>query len=529
MAVMAIRSAGSLPQGFMPPDDQSRLVASVELPPGVSLADTMKVTDAATIALKQIKEVKDVFVLGGTSPTGTLELRRARLSIHLVHKDQRSRSQKMIEGDAGRILAGIPDIVYYFVNDRGQQEFTVGIQGNDGPKVNEAAFWIQGQMKRSPLFRNPTALAAYDRPEIRIVPKLDEAADLGITADAISSAIRVATTGDIDSNLAKFRIGIRQIPIRVEVDTATRTDAAALAAIRVPTVKGQSVPLEAVADVRYGVGPSSIARWDRERRVVVGSFMAPGHASGEAGDFIAKLLKEHPLPAGVHPANTGDTEIQADVFAGFAQAMGAGIMMVFVVLILLLGNIFRPMTILATLPLSIAGVVIALQMTQNPISMPVIIGILMLMGIVTKNAIMLVDFAVEQEKHGMSQREAIIDAGRKRARPIVMTTIAMVAGMMPAALGEGEGGEFRSPMAIAVIGGLIVSTALSLIFIPSFYTMMDDLGGLVGKLLNWAIKPNKADEGPHFAEPHVLARSRVVDEDLIVDRGGRHEVRDAAE
>ena len=391
---------------------------------------------------------------------------------------------------------------YFFVNDRGQQEFTVGIQVDDGEKVNEAAFWIRGQMKKSPIFQNPTALAAYDRPEIRIVPKLDIAADLGISSDAISSAIRVATTGDIDANLAKFRLGIRQIPIRVEVDTALRTDASALAAIRVPTAKGQSVPLEAVANVTYGVGPSSIARWDRERRVVVGSFMAPGHASGEAGVFIDKLLKDHPLPAGVHPANTGDTEVQADVFSGFASAMGAGIMMVFVVLILLLGNIFRPLTILATLPLSVAGVVIALQVTQNPISMPVVIGILMLMGIVTKNAIMLVDFAVEQEKHGMGQREAIIDAGRKRARPIVMTTIAMVAGMMPAAFGEGEGGEFRAPMAIAVIGGLIVSTVLSLIFIPSFYTIMDDLGWLVGKVLGWLIKPNEADETAEYMAMH---------------------------
>lgn len=493
----AIMSAGSLPQGFMPPDDQSRLVASIELPPGVSLADTMRVTDEAVKKLHAIPEVKDVFVLGGTSPTGTLELRRARMAIHLVHKDQRNRSQKQIEGDVGRILATIPDIVYNFVNDRGQQEFTVGIQGTDGPKVNEAAFAIRGEMRKNPIFSNPTALAAYDRPELRIIPKKDEAADLGITPEAISTAVRVATSGDVDANLAKFRLGIRQIPIRVEVETGMRTDPTAIAAIRIPTAKGGSVPLDAVADIKYGVGPSAIARWDRERRVVVGTYMAPGHATGEASVFVDKLLKEHPLPQGVHPANTGDTEIQADVFKGFAQAMGAGIMMVFVVLILLLGNVFRPITILATLPLSVAGVVMALQVTQNPVSMPVVIGILMLMGIVTKNAIMLVDFAVEQEKHGMSQRDAIIDAGRKRARPIVMTTIAMVAGMLPAAFAEGEGGEFRAPMAIAVIGGLIVSTVLSLIFIPSFYTIMDDLGILVGRFLTWAIRPNKADEGHH--------------------------------
>ncbi len=493
LAAVAIMSAGSLPQGFIPPDDQSRLIASIELPPGVSLDETARVTDMAMREIKKIKEVKDVFVLGGTSPTGTLELRRARLAVHLVHKGERSRSQKQLEGVIGKALSGIPDIVYFFVNDRGTREFEVGVSGNDGPAVNAAAFDMQRAMAKSPIFDHPTSVAAYDRPEIRILPKLDLAADLGVTTDAISTAVRVATSGDIDANLAKFTLGIRQIPIRVEVDTAMRTDASELAAIRVPTGNGKSVPLEAVADIKYAVGPSSIARWDRERRVVVGSAMANGHASGEGGAFVEAYLKDHPMPAGVHLANTGDTEIQADVRSGFAGAMGAGVMMVFVVLILLLGNIFRPITILATLPLSVAGVVMALQATQNPVSLPVFIGILMLMGIVTKNAIMLVDFAVEQERHGMSQREAIIDAGRKRARPIVMTTIAMVAGMMPAAFGEGEGGEFRAPMAIAVIGGLIVSTGLSLIFVPSFYTIMDDLGWLVGKVLGWLIRPNRAD------------------------------------
>ena len=200
------------------------------------------------------------------------------------------------------------------------------------------------------------------------------------------------------------------------------------------------------------------------------------------------------FPAGVRIQETGDAEIQAEVFAGFATAMGAGIMMVLCVLILLFGSFFLPITILASLPLSIGGVVLALQLTNNAVSMPVVIGILMLMGIVTKNSIMLVDFAVEQEKHGMPQIDAIVDAGRKRARPIIMTTLAMAAGMVPAALGTGEGGEFRAPMAIAVIGGLLVSTLLSLIFIPSFYTLMDDLTHHASRLAGWILKPNEPDE-----------------------------------
>ena len=493
-AVGSIMSASTLPQGFMPPDDQSRLVASIELPAGVSLDETARVTDRAMRELKQIPEVKDVFVLGGTSPTGTLELRRAKMTVHLVRKTERNRSQKQLETVVAGVLSKIPDIRYYFVNDRGERELAVGIQGNDGDAVNRVAMELVSGMRKDPIYSNPTAATAMDRPEIRITPKLDVAADLGVTPETISEAVRVATIGDNAGNLAKFKDGLRQIPIRVQLDITSRADPATLADMRVPTAAGKTVPLSAVADIAFGQGPSAVERYDRERRVTVGSAMAPGHATGEGLNHLMALVAQKQLPAGVHLQSTGDTEIQAEVFAGFAQAMGAGIMMVFVVLILLLGNIFRPITILATLPLSIAGVVLALQASQNSVSMPVVIGILMLMGIVTKNAIMLVDFAVEREKHGVPQYEAVIDAGRKRARPIVMTTIAMVAGMIPAAMASGEGGEFRAPMAIAVIGGLIVSTLLSLIFIPSFYTIMDDTGHLVGKILGWLLRPNRPDE-----------------------------------
>ena len=493
-AIGSIMSASTLPQGFMPPDDQSRLVVSVELPPGVSLDETAKVTDAAMVEIKKIPEVKDVFVLGGTSPTGTLELRRARMAIHLVRKGERTRSQKQIETVVAGVLSHVPDMRYFFVNDRGEREFTVGIQGNDGDAVNRTAMELASAMRRDPIYSNPTASTAMDRPELRIVPKVAVAADLGVTSEALWDAARVATIGDNGGNLAKFKDGLRQIPIRVQLDVASRADPATLETLRVNTAAGKAVPLATVADISFGQGPSSIERYDRERRVTVGSAMAPGHTTGEGMNHLMAEVAAKKLPDGVHVQNTGDTEIQAELFQSFGQAMGAGIMMVFVVLILLLGNVFRPITILATLPLSVAGVVLALQVTQNSVSMPVIIGILMLMGIVTKNAIMLVDFAVEREKHGMPQYEAVIDAGRKRARPIVMTTIAMVAGMAPAALALGEGGEFRAPMAIAVIGGLVVSTALSLVFIPSFYTIMDDVGRWVGILFGWLLAPNAADE-----------------------------------
>ena len=256
------------------------------------------------------------------------------------------------------------------------------------------------------------------------------------------------------------------------------------------------MPLSSVSTIRFGQGPSSIARFNRERRVVIGADMAPGAELSDGLSTVWELPAVKTMPAGTRIQETGDAEVMGEVFAGFATAMSTGLMLVLVVLILLFGSVFHSFTILASLPLAIGGVVGALWLTGQAVSMPVVIGILMLMGIVTKNAIMLVDFAIEEVKQGVSRKEAIIDAGRKRARPIVMTTIAMSAGMIPAALALGDGGEFRAPMAIAVMGGLLVSTLLSLIFVPSFYTIMDDAAIGMARLWRRLVKPNAQDEPP---------------------------------
>ena len=492
--VASMMSTKYLPTGFIPKEDSSRIVVSLELPPGATLEDTRRVTDKAVKSIKELPEVQSVLVIGGSSPTGTLELRRAALTINLSRKWERTRSQGQLEPIIADKLAAIPDVRSFYVNDRGERELSVGILGSDGDKVADVASRLESEMRRDPMFSNPSAMASFPRPEIRIRPRLDQAADLGVTPDQISQTVRVATIGDVGANLAKFNVGARQVPIRVELEESARKDLSTIKNLRVTTASGASVPLDSVADIRFGQGPSTINRYDRERLVKVGSSMMPGYEIGQGLEKIRELPAVKNMPDGVRLQETGDAEIQAEVFGGFAQAMGAGIMMVLVVLILLFGSVFLPITILASLPLSVGGVVGALLLTHNAVSMPVVIGILMLMGIVTKNAIMLVDFAVEQEKHGMSQTEAIIDAGRKRARPIIMTTLAMVAGMVPAAMASGEGGEFRAPMAIAVIGGLVVSTVLSLVFIPSVYTLMDDLSHVTGRLFRWMLKPNRAEE-----------------------------------
>ncbi|WP_062012888.1 efflux RND transporter permease subunit [Aureimonas sp. AU4] len=491
--VLSLQAIPLLPTGFIPKEDASRIVASVELPPGSTLETTRRITDEAARSIRELPEVRSVLVIGGSSPTGTLEVRRAALTINLTRKFDRERSQQDLEPVITARLAAIPDLRSYFVNDRGERDLSVGLLGQDGDKVSDAASRLESEMRRDAIFSNPTAMASFARPEIRIVPRLDEAADLGIAPDAISETVRVATIGDVGANLAKFNVGTRQVPIRVQIEENARRDLASVRDLRVSTATGGSVPLETVAAIDFGQGPSTIERYDRERLVKVGTAMAPGHEIGEGTARIMAGETVRDLPAGVRIQPVGDAEIQGEIFTGFAMAMGAGIMMVLVVLILLFGSVFLPITILASLPLSVGGVVGALLLTQNAVSMPVVIGILMLMGIVTKNAIMLVDFAVEQERHGMPQREAVVDAGRKRARPIIMTTLAMAAGMVPAAMATGEGGEFRAPMAIAVIGGLLVSTVLSLVFIPSLYTIMDDLGHLVGRLFHRFVKPNRAD------------------------------------
>jgi multidrug efflux pump subunit AcrB len=300
------------------------------------------------------------------------------------------------------------------------------------------------------------------------------------------------------------------VPIRVQLDERARGERQTLEGLKVATGSGAAVPLSAVARFELSQGPTAIDRYDRMRRVVIGADLVGDVPLGNAVEQVMALPAAKNLPAGVELKQFGDAEVMGEVFESFAKAMGAGIMMVYAVLVLLFGSFVQPVTILFSLPLSIGGAIVALAITAKPISLPVVIGILMLMGIVTKNAIMLVDFAIEEMRRGVSRADAIVDAGRKRARPIVMTTIAMIGGMLPSAYGLGSGGEFRSPMAIAVIGGLMSSTLLSLVFVPAVFAVMDDIAGLTWRLFARFVGPTEEREpsppavAPPQAETHRL-------------------------
>jgi len=389
-----------------------------------------------------------------------------------------------VRDEIGRGLAGVPDIRFWFLKDNGQRQLQLVASGRDGAAVSHFAAELTSQAKRIPMLVNVVSTAELDRPELRVIPITDIAAELGVSTEAISEAVRIATIGDIGANLAKFDVGERQVPIRVQLDERARGDRHLLESLKVATSSGAAVPLSAVAQFEFGQGPTAIDRYDRMRRVLIGADLVGRTPLGNAVEAVLAQPAAKNLPAGVEIKQFGDAEIMKEVFESFAKAMGAGIMMVFAVLVLLFGSFLQPVTILFSLPLSIGGAIVALAITSQPISLPVVIGILMLMGIVTKNAIMLADFAVEEMRRGVPRTEAIVDAGRKRARPIVMTTIAMIGGMLPSALGTGSGGEFRAPMAIAVIGGLMSSTVLSLVFVPAVFAVMDDIGSLTWRVFS---------------------------------------------
>jgi hydrophobe/amphiphile efflux-1 (HAE1) family protein len=505
--VASILSIKLLSQGFLPAQDTARSVLAIELPPGTQLSQTEKVTEDIVARLRKHSEVKSVFVDGGRLPGKSTEVRRAALIINYTPKGDRSLTQRELELVIGHELENVPDIRYWFVDENGLRAVSLVVTGANSNIVDNVADELAGQMRRIPLVANVVSETSLDRPELRIIPHKDLVARLGISTESLSSTIRVATIGDVGPALAKFDAGDRQVPIRVQLEDSARASRQTLERLRVPMGGGRgSVPLSTIANVRLEQGPTSINRYDRERQATVASDLVGNAALGDAMADIKALPVMKSLPKGVTVKQSGDAESLNELSEGFQTAMQAGLMMVYALLVILFGSFLQPITILFSLPLSIGGAIGMLLITGKTLTTPVWIGIMMLMGIVTKNAIMLVDFGIESIAHGMPRDEAIVDAGQKRARPIVMTTIAMIAGMMPSALAYGAGGEFRSPMALAVIGGLLFSTVLSLVFVPAAFSAMDDFAKLcwrLGKrLLTIEDEPEQPCHGPKPGAEH---------------------------
>lgn len=540
-----------IPGSFIPPEDVSRIPISVELPPGVTLEETDRTTQAMYALIKDVDGVANVFILGGSSPTGDRDVRRASFTVlldkldhTLTHKlygiaqsvpfvgdllperpaNGREIPQSDIEEEIFARLAAVPDIRAFKLNDRGARDLSFSILSTDEANLNLAVAQLEEALRGDPALAAVATEGALPRPEVQITPRPEEAARLGVTTSAIAEAVRVSTIGDIDPLLAKVGIDNRLIPVRVRLNDDARNDLTRIGAMRIPTATGGSVPLNAVANVTIAEGPSVVERLNRERIATIGANLPVGVALGTATARFNEIVATVDLPPGVRIASSGDAEVQQELVASFGQSMILGLLLVLTVLILLFKSVIQPFTILLSLPLAIGGVAAALILTNSAVSMPVLIGILMLMGIVTKNAILLVDFAIEMRHRGMERFAAVVEAGHKRARPIIMTSIAMSAGMLPSALGVGEGGSFRAPMATAVIGGILVSTVLSLVIVPSFYLIMDDLSRLIVWIFGRFV--GKKDEETEAPDGFVLAAgiaARQAEIDALAERLARLE------
>jgi len=461
---------------FQPDQDGDSSQVAIELPPGVRLEDTERVADQVADLLKARPEVRDILESVGSDDDGNV--RSANLTVVLKPKNERTMGQKQFEREMLPKLRMIPDARIQFNNQGGGigngRDYTIYITGDDPERVEKAALALVDQMREVKQIVDPRINGDMPRPEIVIKPRLDIAAELGVTVQAIGQTIRIATIGDIQQNAAKFSLSDRQVPIIVALKESARTDIHTIENLPVPTLNGGSVPLKVVASIGFGQGPATIRRYNQSRRVMIDADLAPGVAYGDAQAKIEALPGLKHLPEGVHKVDVGQGEFMVELFTNFALAVGAGVLMVFAVLVLLFARFFQPITILSALPLALAGAVLGLVIMGMPFSLPVVIGILMLMGIVGKNSILLVDFAIEEMRSGKDRLSALLEAGHKRAQPIVMTSIAMIAGMLPSALGIGEGAGFRQPMAVAVIGGIITSTGLTLVMVPAMFTILDD-------------------------------------------------------
>jgi multidrug efflux pump subunit AcrB len=470
-----------IPATFIPTSDLGRSNLSIELPPGTKIEETLAVAEDVRAKLKSLKELKQVYSsigavldIGDPTKTGIGETRKATLILDWGEARHRERSQKQIENEVRRLLANVAGARISFLSTEPGELMQLVLSGDDGKTLGEAAAALERDLRTLPGLGSITSTAALLRPEIVIVPDSARAADLGVATADIAEAARIATAGDFSQRLAKLNLPDRQVPIRVGVAKSALATESLIADLRVPGKRG-AVPLSAVADIRLDSGPAQIDRYQRSRNVTLTAELN-GRPLGEVMTEVEQLPSVKRLPPGVSFLNTGDAEVFVELFFGFVLAMAAGLICIYMVLMLLFNSALQPLTILTAVPLCAGGAFGLLLLTQNYLSLPALIGLLMLIGVASKNSILLVDYAVmAEDEHGLSQHDALIDACRKRAQPVVMTTIAMAAGMAPIVFGLSADSSFRTPMAIAVIGGLITSTLLSLIVVPAAYTVIDDV------------------------------------------------------
>jgi multidrug efflux pump subunit AcrB len=495
-----------LPTGFIPPDDNSQTQAYLELSPGATLAQTRDAAEAARALIGKVAHVKSIYTtIGGGSAGsdpftggGAAETRKATLTIVLDPRGQRPRKQA-IENQIRAALSELPGVRTKVGLGGSGEKYILVLTGEDPLTLSQAASTVERDLRTIPGLGSVASSASLVRAEIAVRPDFARAADLGVSSSAIGETLRIATVGDYDAALPKLNLAQRQIPIVVKLESVARQDLEMLGRLAVPGTHGP-VLISQVATLEMASGPAVIDRYNRARNIKF-EIELSGLPLGDVTQAVQKLPSIQNLPAGVKVLELGDAEVMAELFASFGLAMLTGVLCIYIVLVLLFKDFLHPATILAALPLSLGGAFVGLLVADKSFSMPSLIGLIMLMGIATKNSILLVEYAIVARRGNdgsnghpivapMSRTEALLDACHKRARPIIMTTLAMGAGMLPIAFGWGAAdSSFRSPMAVAVIGGLITSTFLSLLVIPAVFTFVDDAE-------RWLLKVVRRIRGP---------------------------------
>ena len=489
-----------LPQGFQPAGDPDYIYVNLQGPPGATVADMEDTASRVAKVFEGRQDVRGVFAQVGSTVSsfgpgsrggGGSDLRSGTVTVLL--NENRTTSGDALKAATRQALRAIPDARATFLSSEGGSGIQQVLTSNDPVALQAASLELEKQMRTLSLIANPRPSVPPTGPEVVVRPRPADAARLGVSVDAIAQVARIATVGDIDANVAKLTAGERRIPIRIRLPSEARSDLQRIKSLRVPTTSGGLTTLEAVADVYFQAGPARIERLNRQRQQTITAELN-GTVQGPAFKAIQNLPIMKHLPAGVTPAATGQLEAMKELFGSFGLALFAGISMIFGVLVLLFRSFFKPIVILSALPTAVGGAFLGLLIFKLSLSIPSLIGFLMLMGIAAKNSILLVEYAIEREREGMSQREALIEACRERARPIIMTTMAMAAGMLPTALALEKGAEFRQPMAVAVIGGLMTSTVLSLVLVPVVYEFVDDFENWLKPRLARLVTPRFAAE-----------------------------------
>lgn len=486
-----------LPKQFFPDGNTDFSRVRIEMVPGTTLERTREVANEAAAIIEKQPEVQ----------TALQSVREGSANMFITLKEDRARTSQQFEEDLTPLLTNIADArVTFQANGPGGggsgRDVSVMLSGSDPKKLDQTAATLVEQMKTVPELRAPRISADLQRPELIITPRTDLASQLGVSTVALSQTIRIATLGDIDQNSAKFSLSDRQIPIRVMLAKESRESLDVIRNLPVPLATGGSVPLSRVADISFGAGPTSVQRRNQNFRIFIGADFAPGVVSSDADKKINELPIMKSLPTGVSRAPFGSQEWEQEMQRDFLVALVSGTLLVFAVLVLLYHRFMSPLVNMGSLLLAPLGGLIALALVGQPISMPVFIGVLMLFGIVAKNSILLIDFAIEEMARGVPKFQAIMEAGHKRAQPIVMTTVAMTAGMVPTALSLGGDGQWRSPMGTVVIGGLIVSTLLTLLIVPAGFSLADGFEKRVGPWLRTRLLTYDPDKhGEHLNTP----------------------------